>query len=70
MFCCLIRHFWPFWPSTWPKIGQIFVGVYSKLNSCSFSVKKPLYLMQQNQRNGVEELTYVSFGFDRHNALI
>ena len=26
--------------------------------------------MQQNQRNGVEELTYVTFGFDRHNALI
>ena len=25
--------------------------------------------MQQNQRNGVEVLTYVMFGFDRHNAL-
>ena len=28
-----------------------------------------LNLMQQNQRNGVEELTYVTFGFDWHNAL-
>ena len=31
------------------------------LTSCSFSVKKILNLMQQNQPNGVEELT---FGFD------
>ena len=27
-------------------------------------------LMQQNQRNGVEEFTYATFGFDKHNALI
>ena len=26
--------------------------------------------MQQNQRNGVEELTFVTFGFDRHDAYV
>ena len=31
---------------------------------------KTLNLMQKNQRNGVEELTFVTFGFDWHNALI
>ena len=31
--------FWPFWLPNWPKKGQIFVGVLSILNSCSFSVK-------------------------------
>ena len=31
---------------------------------------KTLNLMQQNQRNGVEQLTYVTIGFERHNALI
>ena len=39
----------------------------------SFSVKKPRILsnlMQQNQRNDFEELTYVTFGFDWHNACL
>ena len=35
-----------------------------------FFLMASLNLMQQNQRNGVEQLTYVTIGFERHNALI
>ena len=65
MFGCLIHHFLAFLPPNWPIIGQIFVGVLSILTPYS-----NLLQSQQNQRNGIEELTYVTFGFVRHNASI
>ena len=36
----------------------------------SSAVKNPKSNAKKNQRNGVEELTFVTFGFDWHNALI
>ena len=58
MFCVSLAIF-GFLAPQFAKNSLIFVGVLSILNSSSFSIKTLILgnLMQQNQRNGFEELT-------------